>query len=84
MELLLIILSICVFLYFNHQSPVCTNSKCDPDYNYKKTAQFTNIKETAPTDYNTLKYNDYDHYTDLIFGKLNYNKNGYKNQDKKF
>ena len=32
--------------------------------------QFTNVS-TVP-DYNTQKYSDYDHYSNLIFGKLNY------------
>jgi len=73
MELLFIVILVFILYIWNHHQTTCTDSTCDPNYNYKKykikeTANYTNVSALEDTDYNTLKYRDYDHYKHLIFG----------------
>ena len=71
MELLLftVLLVFILFIYNCHQT-ACTDSSCDPNYNYKKYKKdnYTNVSALENTDYNTQKHKDYDHYKHLIFG----------------
>ena len=61
MILICLILLLIVFYYYNSKNNVSESSKLIVNVSTDNTPH--------PSDYNTLKYKDYNHYNDLIFGK---------------